>query len=735
MSFNKNAEAEILANLGILTNQHLSREGSHRDSITDIKETSNRTRLLSSSDNDKSSLNFDSDDDGVVVFNNSNSLTTDYSKKIIKMSNWQSYLVVLPIILFMSYLIGIFHSLPEGYQNELYKFSSTSFFGIGIGIYTSKKLFETYNPIKLILASTSLAYIFLVVGTILTGFTQYIAVIIFLIQLFYFIKASLLILISTSTETRTFFLLYFFIALGGLIAPISMSKSSFYVTNVEIKTPHLITKKDIQVNMEINTTIKSTDSINTLKSISDDDFQSTTTYTNLNQSTKISKPDSVVGVSENQDKKTEENALQRAAAEEKRKKNESETQSSFISMKSTTNTEVKSTGDVHSTPTTTPFTTNSIKETNATTKLTNKEVEELETTTITTKESKTTKSTEDLLLQKTTEKVIEMTTQKTKIIEGPYSVRQDFIIDKTYLLENLFLVLLLSIIPSLFFVILDLLKIKKLPNDIVLKFVESKTYSSLPLKGVILSYIIWLLLSIIECTFAYCQINKLVKNKNENLFLPMLPIFSLLFIRFIGIFYCKKLVTKRMIHFVQIISIFCVGGTLFIISNYKNSKIDSQMNVQYLNGILGLFIGSISPVYFNWISKMVQKQTTSLLNHFIITYLGSILIAKVLFTYLLKNIDEGKVENSLYIILMLLIILEITFAFLSLHLSSYYRQTEIARLTNSLSGNSRKQNGDVSVKIKKNKYGYNRLVNETEHNFDSLSLIVSDSDSNDEIFS
>uniref|UniRef100_A0A0N5C9Q4 Uncharacterized protein n=1 Tax=Strongyloides papillosus TaxID=174720 RepID=A0A0N5C9Q4_STREA len=661
MSFTKNAEAEILANLGILTNQHLSREGSHRDSITDIKETSNRTRLLSSSDNDKSSLNFDSDDDGVVVFNNSNSLTTDYSKKIIKMSNWQSYLVVLPIILFMSYQIGIFHSLPEGYQNELYKFSSASFF-------------------------------------------------------------------------------------GGLIAPISMSKSSFYVTNVEIKTPQLITKRDISVNMEINTTTISTESINTLKIISNDDFQSTTTYINLNQSTRISKPDSVVGVSENQDKKTEENALQRAAAEEKRKKNESETQSSFISIKSTTDTEVKSTGDERSTSATTPFTTssNSIKENNATTKLTNKGVEELETTTITTKESKTTKSSEDLLLQKTTEKVIEVTTQKTKIIGGPYSVRQDFVIDKIYLLENLLLVLLLSIVPSLFFVILDLLKVKKLPNDIILKFVESKTYSSLPLRGIILSYIIWLLLSIIECTFAYCQINKLVKNKNENLFLPMLPILSLLFVRFIGIFYCKKLVTKRMIHFVQVISIFCVGGALFIISNYKNNKTDSQRNVQYLNqrnvqylnGILGLLIGSISPVYFNWISKMVQKQTISLLNHFIIAYLGSILIAKVLFTYLLKDIDEGKVENSLYIVLMLLILLEITFAFLSLHLSSYYRQTEIARLTNYLSGNSRKQNGDASVKIKKNKYGYNRLVNETEHNFDSLSLIVSDSDgdSNDEIF-
>uniref|UniRef100_A0A0K0EM74 Major facilitator superfamily associated domain-containing protein n=1 Tax=Strongyloides stercoralis TaxID=6248 RepID=A0A0K0EM74_STRER len=704
MSFTKNAEAEILANLGILSNQNSSRKEVYGGSVNDIKEVSNRTRLLSSSDNDKLSSNFDSDDDTMIVFNNSNTSKDSYLNKIIKMSNWQSYLIALPILLFMNYLIGIFHLLPHIYKEEFNEFWSGSIFGIAIGC------------------------------IILTGFIQYVAVIMFITNVFYFTKGSLLILISSSTDSKTFFLIYFFIALGGLIAPITLSKSLIHVTNVEIKTQNLLTKRDISTFLDTKSVvINNTINPNGLKkNISfTNNISTTTTYINLNTTTKISKPDSVIGVVENQDKKTEENVLQRAEAEEKRKKNESDLQlnvtTSQIPIKNKI-TEVKLNQEDKK------LTTNNIIKNDVTTSKEMVREENTWTTTIKTTTYKSTKTSKKISLEKVIKKDNTSLASTEKIVPGPYVLEENVVLDKFNLLIISLGIIIIITVPSLFFEILNILNMKKLPNDTLFKYIESITYSSLPIKGIILSYIIWSILSTIECTFAYCQLNKII-NGSQNLLFQATPTFALLLVRFIGIFYCRKFITIKILHAVQIITIVYVSATLYLLSNIKWNVVegsDNQMITQYSIGILGLLIGCIGPMYFSWISKMVQKNTINLLNYFILTHLGSVFVANVLYNYLLKDTDEGKIENTLYILLMLLITLEICFVFLSLHLSSYYRQTEIARLTNSLSGNSRKQTNDVSVKIKKNKYGYNRLINDSDVHFESL--IESDSDSNEEIF-
>ncbi|CEF60087.1 Hypothetical protein SRAE_X000182700 [Strongyloides ratti] len=702
MSFTKNAEAEILANLGILSNHNSSTKDVNKDSVNDIKDTTNRTRLLSSSDNDKLSLNFDSDDDTMIVFNNSNSSQNNYLNKIIRMSRWQSYLIGLPIILFMNYLIGLFHLSPQIYKEEFYGFWTALCFGVLIGC-------DSYISVIII----------------------YIFVIAFLTNVFYFTKGALLILISSSNDSKTLFLIYFFIALGSLIAPIALSNSLIHVTNLEIKTQKLFTKRDVSTFMETNNVIKSTINPTLAKNISLTNNIATTTNINFNKTTKISKPDSVIGVVENQDKKTEENLLQRAEAEEKRKKNVSESQLITTSTQTSTKSELLK-GEVNQE--TEEIITDSTIESD---KTTSKEIMEEKTSLTTRMEAKqyvTTKSPKYTQMNKVTKKVSISSVDSGSISPAPYYLKVSVTIGKTNLLAISLGIIIVVILPSLFFELSHILNIKKLPNDTLLKYMESKTYSSLPIKGIILSYIIWSILSIIECTFAYCQINR-IENFNERSLLQATPIFTLLLVRFIAIFYCNNFVKKKMIHIIQIMSIGFIGIILYMFSNFKwsfSDETNNQMISEYLIGILGFLLGCIGPMYFSWISKMVQKHTLNLLNYFILTQIGSVIVVNVLYNYLLKNTDEGRMENTLYIILMLLVILEICFVFLSLHLSSYYRQTEIARLTNSLSGNIRKENNDIKVKIKKNKYGYNRLINDAEVNYESL--ICTDSDSNDEIF-
>uniref|UniRef100_A0A0N5A755 Reticulon-like protein n=1 Tax=Parastrongyloides trichosuri TaxID=131310 RepID=A0A0N5A755_PARTI len=220
MSFSTNAETEILANLGILSNQHLSKKASRKESLNDSKETTNRTRLLSSSDLDKTSLNYDSEDEeNMIVFNDLNSGTNNYLIKMSKTNKWQAFIV-----------------------------------------------------------------------------------------------GSLLILVSSLFDTKVYFLIFLFLTLGGLFAPLAISKSFIHVTSVELKSDRLLSKRETPTFLNSNiveiTTIPSTFNVNLTLNVTG------------NPLTKISKPDSVIGVSENQDKKTEENGLQRAAAEEKRKKEE-----------------------------------------------------------------------------------------------------------------------------------------------------------------------------------------------------------------------------------------------------------------------------------------------------------------------------------------------------------------------------------------------------------------------------